>query len=131
METHWENHMQHEIDIALEAEVTRRAMALGIDAHVPGERSRTARLAALLYAGANAWHRARIVRRLLRPLGPLALVAVASGAFAGQLHRAGGREGRHGVDDLGRFSTDQVFELARYVEQAAPEELQRVVDAGA
>ena len=46
--------MRNDIDTALEAEVTRRAIALGIETRVPGERSRAARLAARLYAGPAA-----------------------------------------------------------------------------
>jgi hypothetical protein len=80
--------MNNDIDTALEAEVTRRATALGIATRQPGERSRAARLASRLYAGASVVQRSRIVVTLLRPLGPLALVAVASGAFAGLLNRA-------------------------------------------
>src|SRR6478609_6140886 len=99
--------MNNDIDTALEAEVTRRAMALGIRTRLPGERSRTARLASRLYAGAGAMQRSRIVATLLRPLGPLALVAVASGAFAGLLNRANAL-GASSIDELGHFTREQV-----------------------
>ena len=118
--------MSNDIDTALEAEVTRRAIALGIATRQPGERSRAARLAARLYAGATAVQRSRIVTTLCRPLGPLALVAVASGAFAGLLDRASALGGALHVDELAGFTRDQVFELARFVEQASPEALQQV-----
>ena len=118
--------MSNEIDRALEAEVTRRAIALGITTRVPGERSRAAHLAARLYAGATAVQRSRIVTTLCRPLGPLALVAVASGAFAGLLNRASALGGALHVDELAGFTRDQVFELARFVEQVSPEALQQV-----
>ena len=117
--------MNNDIDSALEAEVTRRAMALGIQTRLPGERSRAARLASRLYAGASAMQRSRIVATLLKPLGPLALVAVASGAFAGLLTRANAL-GATSIDELGHFTRDQVFELARFVEQVSPEALQQV-----
>ena len=117
--------MNNDIDSALEAEVTRRAMALGIQTRLPGERSRAARLASRLYAGASAMQRSRIVTTLLRPLGPLALVAVASGAFAGLLDRANAL-GAASIDELGHFTRDQVFELARFVEQVSPDALQQV-----
>lgn len=117
--------MNNDIDAALEAEVTRRAMALGIQTRLPGERSRAARLASRLYAGASAMQRSRIVTTLLRPLGPLALVAVASGAFAGLLGRADAVE-TASIDELGHFTRDQVFELARFVEQVSPDALQQV-----
>jgi len=117
--------MNNDIDTALEAEVTRRAMALGIQTRMPGERSRAARLASRLYAGASAMQRSRIVTTLLRPLGPLALVAVASGAFAGLLDRVNAL-GAASIDELGHFTRDQVFELARFVEQVSPDALQQV-----
>ena len=111
--------MNHDIDTALEAEVTRRATALGIRTTLPGERSRAARLASRLYAGAGAVQRSRIVATLLRPLGTLAIVAVASGAFAGRLGRGSGPS----ADELASFTNDQIFELARFVEQVSPDAL--------
>jgi hypothetical protein len=121
--------MSNDIDTALEAEVTRRAIALGIETRQPGERSRPARLAARLYAGASAMQRSRIVATLCRPLGPLALVAVASGAFAGLLNRASALGTTLQIDGLADFTRDQVFELARFVEQVSPEALQQVAGA--
>ncbi len=121
--------MNHDIDAALEAEVTRRATALGIPTRQPGERSRAARLASRLYAGASAMQRSRIVVMLARPLGPLALVAVASGAFAGLLDRASALGAALTVDELSDFSREQVFELARFVEQVSPAALQQVAGA--
>ena len=121
--------MNNDIDTALEAEVTRRAAALGIRTRQPGERSRAARLAARLYAGAGTVQRSRIVVTLLRPLGPLALVAVASGAFAGLLNRASALGSALPLDELGHFTREQVFELARFVEQASPDALQQMAGA--
>ena len=121
--------MNNDIDAALEAEVTRRAAALGIPTRQPGERSRAARLASRLYAGASAMQRSRIVVMLARPLGPLALVAVASGAFAGLLDRASALGAALTVDELSDFSREQVFELARFVEQVSPAALQQVAGA--
>lgn len=121
--------MNNDIDTALEAEVTRRAAALGIQTHAPGERSRAARLASRLYVGAGSLQRSRIVATLLRPLGPLALVAVASGAFAGLLHRASALGSTLPIDELANFTKEQVFELARFVEQVSPDALQQVAGA--
>lgn len=120
--------MDNDIDTALEAEITRRATALGIRTRPPGERSRAARLAARLYAGAGAVQRSRIVATLLKPLGPLALVAVASGAFAGLLDRTSALRARP-IDELGHFTREQVFELARFVEQVSPDALRQVAAA--
>ncbi|MFL6695754.1 MAG: hypothetical protein ACJ8GJ_01220 [Vitreoscilla sp.] len=121
--------MNNDIDTALEAEVTRRATALGIRTRLPGERSRAAALASRLYAGAGAVQRSRIVATLLKPLGPLALVAVASGAFAGLLERVHASGATSAIDELGDFTRDQVFELARFVEQVSPDALQQVAGA--
>lgn len=121
--------MNNDIDSALEAEVTRRAMALGIATRQPGERSRAARLASRLYAGASAMQRSRMVVTLLRPLGPLAIVAVASGAFSGLLSRMSALGAAVPVDELGDFTREQVFELARFVEQVSPDALQQVAGA--
>jgi hypothetical protein len=118
--------MNNDIDTALEAEVTRRATSLGIETRQPGERSRAARLASRLYDGASAVQRSRIVVTLLRPLGPLALVAVASGAFAKLLHHANVLGSTLSIDELGSFTREQVFELARFVEQVSPDALQQV-----
>ncbi len=118
--------MNNDIDTALEAEVTRRATALGIATRQPGERSRAAQLASRLYAGASAVQRSRIVVMLAKPLGPLALVAVASGAFAGLLDRASALGAALPIDELADFSREQVFELARFVEQVSPDALQQV-----
>jgi len=121
--------MNNDIDTALEAEVTRRAMALGIRTRVPGQRWRAARLASRLYAGAGAVQRSWIVATLLKPLGPLALVAVASGAFAGLLDRVNALGATLPIDELGHFTREQVYELARFVEQVSPETLQQVAGA--
>src|ERR1700748_1988454 len=95
--------MNNDIDTALEAEVTRRATALGIQTRRPGERSRAARLASRLYAGASAIQRSRIVVLLARPLGPLALVGIASGAFAGLLGRASALGSTLAIGELARL----------------------------
>ncbi|MEP6505841.1 MAG: hypothetical protein ABJD97_21080 [Betaproteobacteria bacterium] len=121
--------MNDDIDTALEAEVTRRATALGIRTSPPGERSRVARLASRLYTGAGSLQRSRIVTTLLRPLGPLAIVAVASGAFAGLLTRVGSIGQGVSVDELGAFSGEQIFELARFVEQVSPDALRQAAGA--
>lgn len=114
--------MSPEIDEALEAEVARRATTPGGRA-VAEDRSRVARLACRLYAGAGALHRRQMLACLLRPLGTLAIVGVASGAFAGLLDRVGERVSGLSIEELGRFTNEQIFELARFVEQVSPEAL--------
>ncbi len=120
--------MNNDIDTALEAEVARRATERGIQTDIGAEHSRTARLASRLYAGATALQRSRMLTSLLRPLGPLAIAGVASGAFAGLVGRVGSGAAVT-IDDIGNFTSQQVFELARFVEQVRPEALRQVVNS--
>jgi hypothetical protein len=87
---------------------------------------RVARLVSRLYGAASAPLRARMLACLVRPLGSLGLAAVASGAFAQLLYR--GREADPGIPigDLAGYSNDQIFELARFVEQVSPDAIQQV-----
>lgn len=80
------------------------------------------RLVARLYAAANAPLRARLLACLMRPLGPLGVAGVAAGAFAGFLSRRG--VAQIDADGVARVSSDEVLELARFVEQVSPEALQ-------
>jgi hypothetical protein len=80
-----------------------------------------ARLLVRLYGAARLPLRARLLECLVKPLGPLGLVAVAAGAFGDFLYRGGARAT---MDDVARYSNEQVGELARFVEQVSPEALQ-------
>lgn len=83
-------------------------------------------LVARLYDEAPLSLRVRLLNGLLKPVGPLALVALAAGAFGPLLT---GTRWRGAVADLGdalRLDAAQVLELARYVEQKAPEWLFRL-----
>lgn len=84
------------------------------------------RLISRLYAAANQPLRAQFIACLVRPLGPLGLVAVAAGAFAGLLRRSSGGGITLVIDDVARYSNEQVYELARFVEQVSPEALRQV-----
>lgn len=81
------------------------------------------RLVSRLYRASNRALRARLLDCLLRPLGPLSLLAVSSGTFASFLLRKRGASAT--LDDATRFSGEQIAELARYVEQVSPEALQQ------
>ncbi|MBL8350164.1 MAG: hypothetical protein JNL87_07590 [Burkholderiaceae bacterium] len=63
---------------------------------------------------------------LLHPLGTLGLAAVASGAFARLLHRPQPPAGIPAFDELARFSSDQVLELARFVQEVSPQTLEQI-----
>ncbi len=87
-----------------------------------------ARSVTRLYTAASAPLRARMLSGLLRPLSPLGLVAVAAGAFGGFLRRGGADGIMVAVDDVARFTSEQVFELARFVEQVSPDALQQAAN---
>ena len=117
--------MPNEFEDACEVTVLRLATEKSVEPVPAGESSRPARLVARLYTGASPTHRSRLLTLLLFPLSPLALVGVASGAFAGFV----GRSAVTSFDDLGRFSREQIFELARFVEQVSPDALRHVARA--
>ena len=83
----------------------------------PRARSALPELVADAYRGAAAPVRRKLLERLLRPVGSLALAAIASGAFSAFLLRP------VALDDVARISADQMAELARFVEQCNPEVL--------
>lgn len=80
-------------------------------------------LVADLFAEAAPPQRVRLLNGLLRPVGPLALVAIAAGAFANLLPSTQWRGASASLDEAMHFSAGQVLELARYVEQKSPESL--------
>jgi hypothetical protein len=98
-------------------------------AAVPSGDARTealSRWVAEVYVAAALPVRARLLECLLKPLRPLALAAVAAGAFGAFLHRESWGRISVSIDDALRYSADQVFELARYVEQFQPDTFQAV-----
>jgi len=78
-------------------------------------------LVAAFYDEAPHSMRIRLLDKLLQPLGPLALVAVAAGAFARLLPPERWTGANVRLEDAMRISAPQVFELARYLEQKCPE----------
>ena len=92
---------------------------LQADANVPG-------LVAALYDEAPPPLRQRLLNHLLRPVGPLALVAVAAGAFARLLPAERWSSAQVQLDDVWAIRPEQVLDLAQYVEQKAPEMLWRL-----
>jgi hypothetical protein len=117
--------MSDEFDDAFEEEGRLRGAMARRTAAGLGQ-PRVARLVSRVYGAAGAPLRARMLACLVRPLGSLGLMAVASGAFARFLHRSGEHGAGVPLDDLGRYSNDQIFELARFVEQVSPEAIQQV-----
>lgn len=86
------------------------------------------RLIARLYAQAAPAARWQLLAQLLQPLGPLALVGIAAGAFGRLLPASRWQGAQLTPDDARHFTAQQVFELARYVEQKSPELLLQLPD---
>jgi hypothetical protein len=112
--------MSDEFDDAVEPVARRHG--LQADSTVPFHPT-APRLVSRLYAYADRPLRARLLACLVRPLGPLGLVAVAAGAFGALLQRGEGI--KVAIDDVARYSNEQILELARFVEQVSPEALRQ------
>jgi hypothetical protein len=78
-------------------------------------------LVARFYDEAPLSLRVRLLNGLLRPVGPLALVTLAAGAFGPLLPTTRWHGAVADLGDALRLDASQVLELARYVEQKAPE----------
>jgi hypothetical protein len=78
-------------------------------------------LVAAFYADAPNSMRMRLLDKLLQPVGPLALGAIAAGAFARLLPPERWTGAHVNLEDAMRISAAQVFDLARYLEQKCPE----------
>ena len=78
-------------------------------------------LVAAFYADAPHSMRLRLLDRLLKPVGPLALGAIAAGAFARLLPPDHWTGVQLQIEDAMRISAAQVLELTRYLEQKCPE----------
>jgi hypothetical protein len=71
--------------------------------------------------------RARLLRRLLMPIGPLALTVLAGGAFAKYVAYARWSRLSVSLDDAARVTSNQIVELVRYVEQSNPTVLEQII----
>ena len=76
-----------------------------------------------VYDKAPAPLRTKLLECLLGPVGPLALVAIATGAFGHLLYRLRQDGMPISLDDAARITSNQVLELARFVEQSSPDAL--------
>ncbi len=85
-------------------------------------------LVARFYDDAPLSLRVRLLNGLLRPVGPLALVTLAAGAFGSLLPDTRWVGAVADLGDALRLDASQVLELARYVEQKAPELLWQLPD---
>ena len=87
-----------------------------------------ARLVSRVYRAANGALRADMLAHLLRPLGLLGLVAVASGAFARLMQRDGLVPDTISAEDMVRYSSEQIQELTLFVHEVNPDALQPLVE---
>lgn len=85
-------------------------------------------LLADFYEEAPSAVQAGLVTEMLKPVGPLALVAVAAGAFSRLLPSRPSQPVEVTPEMMGSIGPDQVFELTRYVEQKSPELLAKLPD---
>ncbi len=88
--------------------------------------TRAPRLVVRLYAASNHALRAQLLNCLLRPLGLLGAVGAAAGAFSVFVLRRGSQEVMVRTEELNHITTEQVLELARFVEQVNPDALRQV-----
>ena len=79
-----------------------------------------------LYKDAPPPLRTKLLECLLRPVGPLAIVTIATGAFAHLLYRLRLNGVPISLDDVARISSAHVLELARFVEQSSPPALLQI-----
>jgi len=101
------------------------ASGAGHDA-IARHRHAAARLVSRVYRSASQPLRADMLVCLLRPLGTLSLVGVASGAFATLLQRQGTASAILSVQEVARFSSQQIMELASFVHEVNPGVLQQL-----
>ena len=99
----------------------------GAEARPPHEAASLPALVASIFARTRLALRARLLRRLLLPVGPLALTVIAGGAFAKYVEHARWPRLKVSLEDAARVTTSQVFELVRYVEQSDPAVLQQLM----
>jgi len=117
--------MTHEFDhafdrVAATGDRLQRVMAGGESTYNIPE------LISAVYETAPASVRTKLLEYLLRPVGPLALVAIATGAFGHLLYRLRRDAMPISLDDAARITSGHVLQLARYVEQCSPHVLLRI-----
>ena len=87
-----------------------------------------ARLLSRFYRASNPQVRAAMLSSLVRPLGLLSLVGVASGAFGCLLQRDGRFTGPVSPTDTLPYTPEQVGDLASFVHEVDPVVLQQLVE---
>jgi len=91
-----------------------------------GQLTHIPKLIAAAYSEATGPLRVKLLECLLQPVSLLGLVAIAAGAFGELLHRGSYKRLDISLNDAARVTTDQMLELACYVEQCNPDTFQQV-----
>ena len=78
------------------------------------------------YQAASAGVRVRVLNRMLRAVGPLALAVVAGGAFARYVSQARWSALTVSLGDAARVTSSQVYELVAYVQQSNPDVVRQI-----
>lgn len=78
------------------------------------------------YAAAGAGVRVRVLNRMLRAVGPLALTVVAGGMFARYVSQARWSALTVSLGDAARVTSSQVYELVAYVQQSNPDVVRQI-----
>lgn len=90
--------------------------------------ARISQLVGQLYECAPAAEQARLLEHLLNPLGALARVTVAQGAFAECLFRTGWRESQVHLRDPPNLRIGDIIELVDYVQEVSVQSVDALVE---
>ena len=71
--------------------------------------------------------RVRVLRRLLMPVGPMALAVLGGGAFVKFVAQAHWPRMSISLGDAARVTSNQIYELVRYLEQSNPQAVHQVI----
>lgn len=117
--------MTEDLEEALAVSLDPNACAASARQGAPAARP-IPELVSEIYGKSPAPLRTKLLECLLRPVGPLALVTIATGAFSHLLHRLTCEASPISLEEAARITSEHVLELARYVEQSSPLQLVRV-----
>ena len=80
------------------------------------------------FISAGVGLRVKILSRMLRAVGPLALAVVAGGVFARYVQQARWSALSVSITDAARVTSAQIYELATYVQQSNPEVTRQILN---
>jgi hypothetical protein len=86
-------------------------------------------IVARAFTSAGVGLRVKILSRMLRAVGPLALAVVGGGVFARYVQQARWSALSVSITDAARVTSAQIYELATYVQQSNPEVTRQILNA--